>query len=558
MPFIKDQYLDEITYRLSVVRVELASNNSLQRYNSNTSAEDFFCELLNIIYDWNLVNINNIIKNAPGIDLVDPEKQIAIQVSSQKKYEKIQDSLKKLVNYYPEMNDCHFYMLVTTTKQGKYSKPIETNGIHFDQKKDIWDVDDLLKEIKKLPINKLEQIFSFIEKVHGSLSIHKPGYGGNQIYMSECELEKNPYLFVSYCHQDRSKVYPILHAFKKYGIRYWYDDNLEPGVDYAEKIEEAIDYCQGAIIFLTENAVESEWCRKEIQDCVYEKKGNIIPVYIEQVKLKHGLRVLLNGIEYYDLSIQPTHPLKISQLVDILRKKMPTVFKDQISKKYDSESFSVHPLPASTVEQSPRKELLNIRGDFTFSLGKYPQSAKGKAITVDWKVIGYDPQKDCLTAISNLILDVQPYDYRKDCSGELKWENTTLYSWIHNELYYALFSDSEKELIQDITILSEKEANTFFTSNKSRKAAGSNYAIICKGLHTDDRFFDINGEYGQWWLRSDYTFDAKQRRVFCDGVIYPKGRKISRTDIGIRPAIKLSSALLSKERIAMLAVSPHQ
>ena len=364
MPFAEDRYLDEIIYRLSVLRIELTSNNSLKRFNSNKSAEDFFCGLINLIYDWNLINANHIIEDTPGIDLIDSENCIAIQVSASADHHKIQTSLDKLINYYPKMKNCHFYMMVITEKQKNYQKPFFiNNNVQFNKEKDIWDVDDLLIQIKKLPTEKKQQIYEYINMECGKLFYSlEPDQGGNQISLSREELEKNPYLFICYCHQDRSKVFPILSKFKEAGIRYWYDDNLELGVHYAEKIEEAIDYCRGAIIFLTNSAVESEWCRNEILDCLQEKKGNVFPVYIEQVKLKYGLRIQLNNIEYYDLSVETTQSNSIDQLIKDLRNVVPEVFSSHKKERNEPKRYKPDQVSELYQRRAPND---------SFSLTKY-------------------------------------------------------------------------------------------------------------------------------------------------------------------------------------------
>lgn len=93
MPFLEDQYLNDIVYWLAVIRVELTSNNSLGRYNSNKCAEDFFCGLLNLIFGWHLINLNHTVRDAAGIDLIDTESKVAIQVSSIANHDKIQRSI---------------------------------------------------------------------------------------------------------------------------------------------------------------------------------------------------------------------------------------------------------------------------------------------------------------------------------------------------------------------------------------------------------------------------------------------------------------------------------
>jgi len=70
----REEQIKKIARYFSVLSNEIDHLNSLNLYDINIVAETFFAHLLNLIFDLNLVNINNIAKNATAIDLVDKAK----------------------------------------------------------------------------------------------------------------------------------------------------------------------------------------------------------------------------------------------------------------------------------------------------------------------------------------------------------------------------------------------------------------------------------------------------------------------------------------------------
>lgn len=68
------KYFDFIEERLNTLSVRISSRAALNLQDINISAEYFFRDLLNMMYGWNLLNLNDIQKNAPGIDLLYKEK----------------------------------------------------------------------------------------------------------------------------------------------------------------------------------------------------------------------------------------------------------------------------------------------------------------------------------------------------------------------------------------------------------------------------------------------------------------------------------------------------
>lgn len=73
--------------------LKLASSQGLT--DENHVSEDFFCGLLNMLFDYNLKNLNAKEKNHPAVDLGDAVSRISFQVTIDSSSAKINETLKK-------------------------------------------------------------------------------------------------------------------------------------------------------------------------------------------------------------------------------------------------------------------------------------------------------------------------------------------------------------------------------------------------------------------------------------------------------------------------------
>lgn len=103
----------------------------------------------------------------------------------------------------------------------------------------------------------------------------------------------DPYLFISYSHQDKQQVVPIIHGLQEMGYRVWYDTGIAIGGRWADIIAEHVINSSCVIAFLSRNAMTSDYCQEEIFFALEEHRP-IIPVYLEEVVLPPGLRMRLN------------------------------------------------------------------------------------------------------------------------------------------------------------------------------------------------------------------------------------------------------------------------
>ena len=121
------------------------SKGNLQ--NKNVLMEGFYRDFLNILYGWKLVNANAEKQNFPGIDLIDRENHIAVQVSATCDYNKIQHSLDKF--FLTNGETWHFLFVPVVLETKRLNKVFKLPPyVLFDSKKDILDYAQLLRKVQ--------------------------------------------------------------------------------------------------------------------------------------------------------------------------------------------------------------------------------------------------------------------------------------------------------------------------------------------------------------------------------------------------------------------------
>jgi hypothetical protein len=71
-------------------------------------------------------------------------------------------------------------------------------------------------------------------------------------------------IFISYAHQDESKVEPMARAYKAQGVDYFFDRHyLKPGDIFPVKIQEFIDKADLFILCWSKNAANSDYVQME-------------------------------------------------------------------------------------------------------------------------------------------------------------------------------------------------------------------------------------------------------------------------------------------------------
>jgi surface protein len=113
-----------------------------------------------------------------------------------------------------------------------------------------------------------------------------------------------PYIFVSYSHDDSDRVFPELERFHNDGFNVWYDEGIVSGEGWHGFVERALLKSSLVVFFVSDNAIESKNVRNEIFLAANENIP-IILIYLEDAELREGLKLTLETappIRKYDLS----------------------------------------------------------------------------------------------------------------------------------------------------------------------------------------------------------------------------------------------------------------
>lgn len=170
-------------------------------------------------------------------------------------------------------------------------------------------------------------------------------------------------------------------------------------------------------------------------------------------------------------------------------------------------------------------------GDYV-KFGNYPQTGEGKKQPIEWQVLAKENNK--MLVISRYALDAKRFD---DDSNN--WKNSEIRSWLNGDFYNNAFNEKEKKCIKssnlsdvgtidNVFLLSRKEAKKYFVSKEIRKCKVTDYA------KNNSDWLDDN-DYSWWWLRS--------LELNYDNVVSLVGRtgNVSSSDVSfeifVRPAL---------------------
>lgn len=105
-----------------------------------------------------------------------------------------------------------------------------------------------------------------------------------------------PYIFISYSHRDSDRVLPIIARLNERGYRIWYDDGIEPGSEWDEKIASRIIQCGYLFAFMSEAYLKSQNCCDELNFARDKDKQRLL-IFLEDLDLPNGMAMRLNRLQ---------------------------------------------------------------------------------------------------------------------------------------------------------------------------------------------------------------------------------------------------------------------
>jgi hypothetical protein len=159
----RSKFFNFIEEKLSLLAMRIEMRGGLNLLDLNLHSEDFYQHFINLLFDWELKNLNAVQQNAPGIDLVDTTNKIVAQVSATATRQKIESALTKDLSTYKGYS----FKFISISKDAKDLRTktfLNPHNLTFSPPKDIFDIKSLLTFIKNMRVEKMEKVYEFLKK----------------------------------------------------------------------------------------------------------------------------------------------------------------------------------------------------------------------------------------------------------------------------------------------------------------------------------------------------------------------------------------------------------
>lgn len=160
----KERTLKEIIYWISHLSTSASLGGKIHFFDLNIVAEDFYADLLSIIYSLHLKNLNKMSLNAVAVDLGDFKNRVCIQVTSNRTLRKVQDTINKFEKNHLSQHFDHLKIVIIGEKTGKYPTLTLPSSISFDRTKDIIGNSDIIKSISSLSEHEISEILTIMKR----------------------------------------------------------------------------------------------------------------------------------------------------------------------------------------------------------------------------------------------------------------------------------------------------------------------------------------------------------------------------------------------------------
>jgi hypothetical protein len=154
----RQEAFNSISRILAITRYDIEQRQLINEYGLNIHGENYFRDVFNFVYDKNYENENFNSQNNSCIDLVDKTKKEALQITTTRTKEKIDNTFKALkLTKYKDYSIKIFYLLYKS-KPNKETIEEYKNNYNVDLNNCIFDYTDLIKNIESLETSKLIEL----------------------------------------------------------------------------------------------------------------------------------------------------------------------------------------------------------------------------------------------------------------------------------------------------------------------------------------------------------------------------------------------------------------
>jgi hypothetical protein len=164
----RSHYFNYIDEKLSWLAFRIERRGRINLLDLNIYSETFFADMLNMLFGYQLRNLNVIKQNVEGIDLVDTDNKIISQVSSTCTKQKIESSLEKKI--FEQYKGFRFKFISISKNADKMRESTFANPHNtlFNPADDIIDVTSIQNIVLTMTIDKQKEFYEFIKKELGN------------------------------------------------------------------------------------------------------------------------------------------------------------------------------------------------------------------------------------------------------------------------------------------------------------------------------------------------------------------------------------------------------
>ena len=131
-----------------------------------------------------------------------------------------------------------------------------------------------------------------------------------------------PYVFVTYAHDDAAVVYPEISRLKDQGFNIWYDEGIGPGSSWRDEIALSLSQCSALLFFVSPRSVVSENCEQELNFAL-SRERKMLCVHLEPTDLPPGMELSLSTKQAIVRADYPQDAYE-AKLQASLRERLPT------------------------------------------------------------------------------------------------------------------------------------------------------------------------------------------------------------------------------------------
>lgn len=159
----RPEYINLIESKLSYLAFRLEIRGGLNLLDMHLHSENFYLHFFNVLFGWELQNLNVVHQNAAGVDLVDTTNRIIVQVSATATKQKIESALAKDLSTYKGYS-FKFISIFKDAKNLRTKTFLNPHNLTFSPAEDIFDVASLLAFIIELSIEQQKGVYEFLKR----------------------------------------------------------------------------------------------------------------------------------------------------------------------------------------------------------------------------------------------------------------------------------------------------------------------------------------------------------------------------------------------------------